>query len=89
MKAEAMHRQLAVASVEDSVSYLALLQEHSAPTWEVAEMMKCVGAHERAVLAGEAPRRPLVSTSRSFKGRQYEISHGSSGGAHLGCSCCL
>lgn len=89
VKAEAMHRRLAVASVEDSVSYLALLQEHSAPTWEAAEMMKRVGAHERAVLAGEAPRRPLVSTSRSFKGRQYEVSRGAADGAHLGRCCRL
>ena len=84
-----MHQQLALSSADEAVAYLALLQEHSQATWATAEMMKRVGAHERAVLRGEAPRRPLVSNSRSFKALHYEINTRPDEGALLRLLCAI
>eukprot|EP00892_Ulva_mutabilis_P009297 jgi/Ulvmu1/673/UM010_0045.1 len=78
--AERMHQHLAVASPEDAVAYLALLQEHNRRTWDTAEMLARVGAHERAVRAGEAPRRPLLHPGRRSRGRRYDVSEAPTGG---------
>ena len=81
--AEKMHQHLAVASPEDAMAYMALLKEHSHRTWDTAEVMRAVGAHERAVRSGDAPRLPLPSRTRSSRGRRYDVDEAPADGMWL------